>query len=167
MRDTSRTLAGRDDIPSTRHRTVGQPYRPSTTAEISARMSRQGTRDTAPEIALRKELHRRGLRFRVDYPVPGMPRRRVDIMFTRAQVAVLVDGCFWHSCPEHRTPPRSNAAWWSQKLAANTLRDRATDKHLSDLGWTVLRFWEHDPPAIAADVVEQAIRTANSESRHI
>ncbi|RBY97950.1 very short patch repair endonuclease [Blastococcus sp. TF02-8] len=125
-------------------------------------MSRQARRDTAPEVALRRELHRRGLRFRVDWPLPGMPRRRADIAFTRSRVAVFVDGCFWHSCPEHRTAPVANKAWWAAKLEANVSRDRDTDQHLTALGWTVLRFWEHQDPLAAAHVVEGAARPSGS-----
>src|SRR3954449_1480262 len=80
---------------------------------VARRMSRQARRDTAPEVALRRELHRRGMRFRVDWPLPTMPRRRADIAFTRRHIAVFVDGCFWHACPEHGTAPNSNAAWWT------------------------------------------------------
>jgi DNA mismatch endonuclease (patch repair protein) len=83
-------------------------------------------RDTAPELALRRELHRRGLRYRVDMPViPGL-RRRADVVFPRARVAVFVDGCFWHGCPQHATFAKSNAAFWAAKIAANKARDTDT-----------------------------------------
>jgi DNA mismatch endonuclease, patch repair protein len=127
-------------------------------ASVARRMSRQPRRDTAPEVALRRELHSRGMRFRVDWPPPGLPRRRADIAFTRRRVAVFVDGCFWHACPLHRTTPASNADWWAAKLQANVERDRDTDEHLRLFGWTVLRFWEHEDPVSAADVVEVAVR---------
>lgn len=120
-------------------------------------MSHQARRDTAPEVALRRELHRRGLRFRVDWPLPGMPRRRADIAFTRREVAVFIDGCFWHSCPDHATAPASNADWWAAKLATNVRRDRATDEHLRSLGWTVLRFWEHEGVLSCADYVSRVL----------
>jgi DNA mismatch endonuclease, patch repair protein len=129
---------------------------------VTSRMSRQARRDTAPEVALRRELHRRGLRFRVDWPLPGMPRRRADIAFTRSRVAVFVDGCFWHSCPEHRTAPVANSAWWDAKLEANARRDRHTNEHLAALGWIVLRFWEHEDPLTAADAVEAVARLSAS-----
>lgn len=126
-----------------------------TTAQVSGRMSRQARRDTAPELALRRLLHAAGLRYRVDAPLPGMPRRRADVLFTRAKVAVFVDGCFWHGCPQHATHPANNGAWWAAKLARNIERDRETDAHLEGLGWTVLRFWEHEDVAQAcADVVQ-------------
>lgn len=109
-------------------------------------MSRARRRDTAPEVAIRREAHRRGLRYRVDTPVVGLPRRRPDIVFTRQRVTVFVDGCFWHSCPVHATVPKSNRDWWLAKLERNVVRDRETDDRLRALGWTVLRFWEHEPP---------------------
>ncbi len=123
-------------------------------------MSRQRRRDTSPELLLRRELHRRGLRYRVDAPLPGMPRRRADVLFTRARVAVFVDGCFWHACPEHRTSPAHNGAWWARKLEANVARDRETDARLADAGWTALRFWEHEDAVRAADDVAAAVRSA-------
>ncbi|WP_236796395.1 very short patch repair endonuclease [Amycolatopsis sp. GM8] len=125
---------------------------------VAARMSKARRRDTEPEMLVRKEAHRRGLRYRVDAAIPGMPRRRADMIFSRARVAVFVDGCFWHSCPEHTSIPRANREWWVAKLEANQERDRATDAHLQDLGWTVLRFWEHEDPLSAVDVVERAVR---------
>lgn len=113
-------------------------------------------------MLLRRELHRRGLRFRVDHPLPGMPRRRADLVFTRAKIAVFVDGCFWHGCPEHATHPVANAAWWSEKLARNVERDRQTDEHLRGAGWTVLRIWEHEDPRVTAKSVETAWRIAKA-----
>ncbi|MGW0755721.1 very short patch repair endonuclease [Streptomyces sp. NPDC002814] len=118
-------------------------------------MSRQGSRDTAPEVAVRKLLHATGLRFRVNVPVPGMPRRTIDIVFPKAKIAIFLDGCFWHGCPEHATRPKANAEWWRVKLDRNMARDLETTEHLTAAGWTVLRFWEHEPaedvaPRIAA-----------------
>jgi DNA mismatch endonuclease (patch repair protein) len=129
----------------------------------SARMSRQATRDTQPELLLRRELHRLGLRYRVDREIPGMPRRRADILFTRAKVAVYVDGCFWHGCPEHKSAPTNNAAWWSAKLARNVERDRETDEHLSSLGWTVLRVWEHENMIQAATHIGRIVRSKTAQ----
>lgn len=128
-----------------------------TTPQVSARMSRQRRRDTVPEVALRRILHARGRRFRVDRAIPGMARRRADLLFTRAKVAVFVDGCFWHVCPEHATQPANNGAWWAEKLRRNQERDRQTDAHLADLGWMVVRIWEHVDPNGAADTVEAAL----------
>ncbi|RFU84641.1 very short patch repair endonuclease [Streptomyces triticagri] len=116
-------------------------------------MSRQGSRDTAPEIAVRRLLHANGLRYRLNVPVPGLPRRTIDIAFGPTRIAVFLDGCFWHGCPEHATRPKSNAEWWRTKLDRNTARDRETTQHLEAAGWTVLRFWEHEnPQTIAATI---------------
>ncbi|MFD7336517.1 very short patch repair endonuclease [Streptomyces violascens] len=128
---------------------------------VSARMSRQGSRDTAPELAVRKLLHAAGLRYRVNVPVPGMPRRTIDIAFGRAKIAVFMDGCFWHGCPQHATQPKANAEWWRAKLGKNMARDRETTEHLTAAGWTVLRFWEHESPAsVAHAICEERERTA-------
>lgn len=117
-------------------------------------------RDTQPELVVRRELHRRGLRYRVDYPLPMAPRRRADIAFTKVKVVVFIDGCFWHSCPVHRTSPTRNSNYWQPKLARNRARDVETNQMLVDAGWTVLRFWEHDDPACVADAIETAVRTS-------
>ncbi|MGW0833510.1 very short patch repair endonuclease [Streptomyces prunicolor] len=124
-------------------------------------MSRQRSKDTGAELAVRRLLHAAGLRYRVEYPVPGMARRRIDVAFTRTRVAVLIDGCFWHGCPEHATRPKANAEWWREKLDRNMARDRETTEHLIARGWTVLRFWEHESPdtvaARVAATVEQQL----------
>jgi len=122
-------------------------------AGVSLRMSRQKRRDTLPEVELRRALHAMGARFRVDQPLPGMPRRRADVVFTRVRLAVFVDGCFWHCCPEHASYPRANSEWWRAKLVRNVERDRETDGALLAAGWTVLRFWEHDDMHAAAESV--------------
>ena len=122
----------------------------SSSAEVSRRMSAARRRDTAAELALRRELFARGLRYRVAFPVPGQRRRTIDVAFTRAKVAVFVDGCFWHGCPEHGTSPKANSEWWSVKFAANRERDRDTDRLLAEQGWAVVRVWEHEPPTAAA-----------------
>ncbi len=139
---------------------------PPTSVDVttSRRMSRQRTRDTEPEVLLRRELHRRGLRYRVDAPLPGMPRRRADLLFTRVKVAVFVDGCFWHGCPEHKTAPLKNGAWWAAKLARNVERDIETGRHLSSLGWRVLRVWEHQDMEHAATDIERVVRSEAGRS---
>lgn len=116
-------------------------------------MSVARRRDTKPELDVRRLLHARGLRYRVTYPVPGRPRRTIDIAFTRRRVAVFLDGCFWHGCPEHGTTPTANQEWWTAKLESNAARDRETTAHLEDRGWAVLRFWEHESPERVAAVV--------------
>jgi DNA mismatch endonuclease (patch repair protein) len=120
-------------------------------------MRRQARRDTAPELALRRVLHGRGLRYRVHYPVPGLPRRSVDIAFPRRRVAVLVHGCFWHACAAHGTRPQANSAWWAAKISGNVLRDRETAEHLEQLGWTVVVVWEHEVATEAADRVSAVL----------
>ncbi|OXR46712.1 Very short patch repair protein [Nocardia cerradoensis] len=131
--------------------------RPVTDAVTSARMARQRRTGTAPETALRTELHRRGLRYFVDRaPLPGL-RRRADLVFPRRKVAVYVDGCFWHRCPEHATYPKNNAEWWAEKLAGNVARDRDTDARLTAAGWLVVRVWEHENSVAAADRVQSAL----------
>ncbi len=125
-------------------------------------MSRQATKHTEPELAIRRRLHSAGLRYRVDYgPIPGL-RRRADIVFTRQKVAVFVDGCFWHSCPEHATQPAANAEWWSEKLKRNRGRDDETNMILDDAGWTVIRIWEHEDPDVAAKAVADVVRSGGA-----
>lgn len=139
--------------------TFNVPAHPgSSGAEVSRRMSRLRRRDNERELSLRRALHAEGFRFRVTYPVPDLRRRTIDIAFTRRRVAVFLDGCFWHGCPLHGTDPRSNSAWWAQKIAANRARDRDTDQHLASLGWRVLRIWEHEDLSEAADRVREAVR---------
>jgi len=108
-------------------------------------------------MLLRRELHRRGLRYRLIVKVPGNNRRTIDIAFPRQKVAVFVDGCFWHGCPLHGTAPKSNAQWWSQKIAANRARDTDTNELLEAAGWRVLRLWEHESAQAAADSVLAAL----------
>ena len=131
------------------------------TTESTSRAMRSNRRtDTRPELALRSELHRRGLRFRKDFPVTVAGHRaRPDVVFTRARVAVFVDGCFWHSCPDHGRPPNSNKDYWGPKLARNVERDRIGDEALSAAGWAVVRVWEHTPSAQAAELVLETLRT--------
>lgn len=120
---------------------------------------------TKPETALRSELHRRGLRFRKDLrlDLPG-GRVRPDIVFTRARIAVFVDGCFWHACPEHGRAPTQNTGYWGPKLARTVERDRSNSAVLREAGWTVLRFWEHEPTSASAARVVATV-CATSESR--
>jgi DNA mismatch endonuclease (patch repair protein) len=128
-------------------------------------MSRQATRDTTPEMRLRRRLHALGLRYRVHrQPLPGF-RRTADIVFTRTRVAVFVDGCFWHGCPEHATAPKTNADWWATKLARNVERDHETDAQLADAGWCVVRVWEHEDPEVAAARVQAALVEARKPGR--
>ncbi len=120
-------------------------------------MSRLGQRDTRPELAIRSVLHRRGLRFRVQQPVDFDRRRRIDVAFPREKVAVFVDGCFWHSCPQHATFPASNAHFWKEKLAKNVQRDKDISRRLAEAGWHVIRVWEHENPEEAAALIACAV----------
>ncbi len=135
---------------------------PPSSIGVSDRMRRARGTDTAPELALRRALHRGGLRYRIQYRPPGLPRRTVDVAFTQAKLAILVDGCFWHACPEHASWPGHNGDWWRAKLEANVARDRDTDRQLGTLGWTVLRLWEH----LSTEEMEASVRHALDEIRH-
>ncbi len=130
----------------------------TTTDAVSARMSRQATRNTRPERALRSLLHARGLRYRVHLKPEKHIRREADIVFTKARVAVFVDGCFWHGCPEHGEVPKSNDSFWRDKLEGNRIRDTQTRALLEAAGWSVVRVWEHEPFEEAADRVETAVK---------
>jgi DNA mismatch endonuclease (patch repair protein) len=112
-------------------------------------------RDTVAERALRSELHRRGYRFRVDYPVRVDGRSpRPDIAFTRKRLAVFVDGCFWHGCPEHGGKPKQNTHYWGPKIARNMERDGEHNDRLAAAGWRVVRIWEHEETFAAANQIE-------------
>jgi DNA mismatch endonuclease, patch repair protein len=125
-------------------------------------MQNTPTRDTPHELALRRELHSRGLRYRVDVrPVPSI-RRRADVVFRGVKVAVFADGCFWHGCPEHISWPKANARWWREKIATTKARDANTDERLLAAGWTVLRIWEHEGTIEAADRVEAVVRSRSN-----
>ncbi|AZC14464.1 very short patch repair endonuclease [Microbacterium sp. ABRD28] len=123
-------------------------------------------RDTMPELRVRKLLHAAGLRYRVDVaPIP-MLRSRADIVFTRRRIAIFIDGCFWHGCPLHGTTPRANADYWVPKLARNTARDTETTATLTQAGWHVLRYWEHESPDLVAHaIVEVWSRHSSADAR--
>jgi DNA mismatch endonuclease, patch repair protein len=120
-------------------------------------MQKQRSDNTTPEVLIRKELHRRGLRYRVGLRPERALRRKADVVFTRARVAVFVDGCFWHKCPEHGSIPSTNQEYWEPKLHRNAERDAETDAYLHNQGWAVVRIWEHEDPGEAADRVQQAV----------
>jgi len=122
-------------------------------------------RDTSPELAHRSALHRSGLRFRVDRPLPFDRRRRADIVFPRQKVAIFVDGCFWHGCPEHYSAPKANADFWREKVTSNIARDRDTDDRLRALGWTVIRVWEHTDPAAATGEIRKVVKPTADQKR--
>lgn len=139
---------------------------PPVASTPAVRRTMQGNRktDTRPELWLRSELHRRGFRFRKNHPLrpDGGRPIRPDIVFTRARVVIFVDGCFWHRCPQHGNSPRANGAYWGPKLDGNVARDRKTDSRLSEAGWTVVRVWEHEGTAEAADRVQRVVAHARS-----
>lgn len=135
------------------------PPEPSSAA-VRATMQGNRRRDTKPEMELRSALFSLGLRYRVDYPIRVMAEVRPirpDVVFTRAKLAVFIDGCFWHSCPQHGTTPQRNSQYWNAKLARNLDRDRSYTKLLEEAGWAVLRFWEHHDPEDAAMTVLQVL----------
>lgn len=116
-------------------------------------MSRIKGKDTGPELNLRKALWAEGYRYRLKSKLPGRP----DIVFPRQKLAVFVDGCFWHGCPEHAVSPKSNSAFWSKKLGGNIERDGRVNARLASEGWRVLRIWEHE---IEADVGSAVLKIA-------
>ena len=124
----------------------------------SANMKANRRTNTKPELAVRSALHAMGYRYRKDFRL-DLPARRVrpDIAFTGRKVAVFIDGCFWHACPEHGSKPKNNEWYWSPKLLKNVQRDRAADAALHDAGWTVVRLWEHVPVADAVAAVIAAV----------
>jgi DNA mismatch endonuclease (patch repair protein) len=113
--------------------------------------------DTAPEVAIRQELHRRGLRFRKNFRIDLAPGRRVrpDIVFSRLRFAVFIDGCFWHGCPEHGETPAANADFWRTKINSTRNRDAMHNQWLDEAGWSSLRIWEHEPLELAVEHVMQ------------
>lgn len=119
-------------------------------------MSRIRGSNTKPEKALRSVLHAEGLRFRIHRrDIPGCP----DVVFPRLKIAVFVDGCFWHGCPEHQTMPRTNSSFWKQKLRRNCERDKAVTQRLEAADWKVLRFWEHEVRQEISSVAQRVKRT--------
>ncbi|MCC7416899.1 MAG: DNA mismatch endonuclease Vsr [Acidobacteria bacterium] len=157
----TRRISGGPKVKKSRSRSKSSrptTRRPEASSEhVRHRMRVTRRRDTPGELALRSALRALGLRYRVDVALTGT-RRRADVVFLGARVAVFVDGCFWHGCPAHGTWPKANAAWWREKIEGNRRRDRDTDRRLKRAGWTVLRFWEHEGTAAAARAVESALR---------
>lgn len=136
---------------------------PASSAAARRRMQANRRRDSRPERQLRSALHGRGLRYRVDRPLLAAGRRvRPDLVFIGAKVAVFVDGCFWHGCPEHGTMPKANRAYWREKLAANVARDRKDDDALRGAGWVVHRVWSHEDPGTAAAQIEMSLALKSS-----
>lgn len=122
---------------------------------------------TKAEMALRQAMHHLGLRYRVNFQVLKKPRRVADVAFTKLKIAVFIDGCFWHGCPEHAMWPKSNAEFWQQKINTNRLRDVDTDAKLREIGWTVIRVWEHESPEVAANEIKVTVDAKRSKGRLI
>ncbi|WEH42067.1 very short patch repair endonuclease [Streptomyces sp. AM 2-1-1] len=133
------------------------PESRASSREVRAVMRANRSKDTKPELALRSLLHAKGLRYRVDAsPLQGI-RRRADVVFPRDKLAVFVDGCFWHGCPLHLRPAKTNAATWAAKIEENQARDAHTNELLRAADWTVIRVWEHEDPAVAAEMVSKTL----------
>lgn len=143
------------------------PYPEPASSAVSAAMRGNKRADTKPEVAVRTELHRRGLRFRKDYLLPVREARgvRADIVFTRVRVAVFIDGCFWHGCPEHGRAPRRNTGYWGPKLVRNRNRDQLVTERLVEDGWRVIRLWEHISPTEAAGLIASSVEAASARAR--
>lgn len=124
------------------------------------------SRDTAPEVALRRLLHAQGLRYRIAArPLPSV-RRTADLVFRPSKVAVFIDGCFWHRCPDHATDPKTNSDYWKPKLERNVERDRETDRLLAESGWLSIRIWEHKDPEEAANQIAEIVRHRRVDLTH-
>ncbi len=138
---------------------TAEPRSPSASSPaVRARMQAVKQRDTAPELAIRRIVHATGLRYRVDVrPLPEL-RRKADLVFRRERVAVFVDGCFWHGCPQHYRTPQANSNWWDEKIEQTRARDQDTEERLGQRGWVSVRIWEHAPPEKAAEQVEAVVR---------
>lgn len=139
----------------------------ASSAAVRKRMSSQAKRDTACELSIRSMLFARGHRYRVHLPVPGNARRSIDVAFIGRRVAVFVDGCWGHGCPEHGHEARSNTEWWKRKIRRNQERDAETDYLLEQQGWRVLRIWEHAAPEEAVRLVEEALAASSRPAERL
>ncbi|MFI7618274.1 very short patch repair endonuclease [Nonomuraea terrae] len=162
---TRKRSAGRPSTSRRTPRTDGVAPSWASSEAVRRRMQRQRTRDTGPEMAVRRLLHKSGLRYRVDIaPLAGL-RRRADIVFGSARVAVFIDGCFWHGCPEHgMRATHVNSSYWSAKVVRNQARDESTDEYLKAAGWDVIRVWEHEEPAAVAAFIAETVARRRPQS---
>lgn len=134
----------------------------ASSSAVRAVMRGNRNKDTQPELRLRSLLHKQGLRYRVAArPLPEL-RRTADVLFPKPKVAVFVDGCYWHGCPEHLRESRKNAEFWHSKVEGNRARDAETDRLLGEAGWTVVRVWEHEDPVVACARIERIVRQATT-----
>ena len=137
---------------------------PASSIEVHERMSRQPQQDTAPEFSVRRAAHALGLRYRTNRsPAKGF-RSKADMVFPVERIAVFIDGCFWHGCPEHGTWPKSNAEWWRQKIEANKTRDNRIDSQLIEMGWKSIRIWAHEEPVRSAVRIQRAVMDARARN---
>jgi|SRR5690606_29099008 len=127
---------------------------------VAARMRNTPQKDTPFELKVKRLLRQRGWSFEEDRAVAGVSRSRPDIVFTGERLAVYLDGCYWHWCPQHFTLPTHNRDWWIDKLLANVQRDRKHVREFAEAGWLVLRFWEHEDPQTVADIIEETLGRA-------
>lgn len=132
---------------------------------VRASMQSNRGRDTKPELALRSAVHALGLRYRVDARPLKELRRTADLVFSGVKVAVFLDGCFWHGCPEHHSVAVTNATFWADKVKTNTARDRDTDRRLEEAGWVAVRVWEHEDPAAAARRIQAVVASRRAGGR--
>lgn len=138
------------------------PESPPASSAAVRKVMQANQSGTKPELAVGSALHRRGLRYRKHVrPEPSL-RCTADFVFRKARVAVFIDGCFWHGCPQHGRVPKDPTGYWGVKLRRNSERDRRNDEALTERGWAVLRFWEHDDPDAAAATVEACVRARRS-----
>ena len=136
----------------------------ASSASVSSRMAKVRQSGTKAELELRRQLFHLGMRYRVNYEVLKRPRRVADVAFPGLKVAVFVDGCFWHGCPEHVTWPKHNADFWRKKIESNRSRDADTNVRLNEKGWTVIRIWEHESPSVAAKKIYSVISRARARA---
>ena len=124
--------------------------------QVSEQMRRMPSKNSKPEVALRRELHKLGLRYRIHgTKLPGTP----DVVFQKAKIAVFVDGCYWHFCPMHGNLPKSNRRWWRNKFAENQKRDKRKDLELEAMGWLAVHVWEHEDPVETARMIREIWET--------
>jgi DNA mismatch endonuclease, patch repair protein len=133
---------------------------PASSEQVRRRMQATRQRGTEAEVRLCEAVRNLGLRFRIDQPILATVRSRADLLFPLAKLAVFVDGCFWHGCPQHGTSPKTNRVWWMTKLKANRKRDARNNRALRKAGWTVVRIWEHA-------ALESPERAARSIATHV
>lgn len=127
-------------------------------------MQRTPRKDNEFERTVRSLLHRRGLRYRIHYPLPGLKRTTCDIAFPGLKIAVFLDGCFWHGCEQHPPSVKKNTEFWLEKIERNRARDARATAHLAEFGWTVLRFWEHETAEDIAGAISSAVKTGKAAS---